>query len=82
MKNVWKKVYDKSCKGYITALDLNSASCLSVPKEEKKGLSIILPLIVFQVFIPVGKLINLEFIVQGTKEERRKIFFGWGSKAI
>ena len=82
MKNVWKKVYDKSCKGYITALDLNSASCLSIPKEEKKGLAIIMPLIVFQVFNPLGKLINLEFIIQGTKDEWRKLFFGRGSKTI
>lgn len=71
MKNVRKKVYDKSCKGYVTALDINSASSISIPKEEKKGLSIILPYIVFQVFIPVGKLINIEFIVQGNKYERR-----------
>jgi len=42
---------------------------LSIPKEEKKGLAIIMPLIVFQVFIPLGKLINLEFIIQGTKDE-------------
>jgi len=82
MKNVRKKVYDKSCKGYVTALDINSASSISIPKEEKKGLSIILPYIVFQVFIPVGKLINIEFIVQGNKYERRWIFFGWGSKSI
>ena len=47
MKNVRKKVYDKTCKGYITALDLNSASSISIPKEEKKGLCIVLPYIVF-----------------------------------
>lgn len=63
MKNVRKKVYDKTSKGYVTALDLNSASSLSIPKEEKKGLAITFPMIVFQVLIPVGKLINLEFVV-------------------
>jgi len=63
MKNVRKKVYDKTSKGYVTALDLNSASALSIPKEEKKGLAITFPMIVFQVIIPVGKLINIEFIV-------------------
>jgi len=82
MKNVRKKVYDKTCKGYVTAIDMNSASSISIPKEEKKGLCIVLPFIVFQIFIPVGKLINIEFIIQGEKYDRRRIFFGRGSKQI
>lgn len=47
LKNVKKKVYDKSCKGYITALDSNSAAFMMIPKEEKKGLGLDYPFIVF-----------------------------------
>ena len=55
LRSVKKKVYEKSSKGYITAVDTNSASSMVLPKDGKKELAIILPFILFQVFIPAGK---------------------------
>lgn len=47
MKNAKKKVYEKSCKGYVTGLDTNSAAFIGLPKEEKKGLGITMPYLLF-----------------------------------
>ena len=82
LRSVKKKVYEKSSKGYITAVDTNSASSMVLPKDGKKELAIILPFILFQVFIPAGKQISLEFVVTDTLGFKRRINFGKGTKTL
>jgi len=55
MKSVKKKVYDKTAKGYISDVTTNAASSMSIPKSDNKGLEIVLPYLLFQVFIPFKK---------------------------
>jgi len=49
---------------------------MCIPKEEKKGLGITFPFILFQILIPIGKQITIDVKVIGERNERRCINFG------
>ena len=81
MKAVKKKVYDKTAKGYITDITTNAASSMSIPKTDK-GLEILMPYVLFQVYIPYKKQISIEFVVTDSKLHKKRINFGRGTKTV
>ncbi len=82
MRAVKKKVYEKSAKGYVSAIDTNAASSVTLPKDDKKSLAIIMPFLLFQVFIPVSKAISIEVVVTDESGNKKRINFGKGTKTL
>ena len=82
MRAVKKKVYEKSAKGYVSAIDTNAASSVSLPKDDKKNLAIVMPYLLFQVFIPFGKAISIEIAVTDATLTKRRLNFGKGTKGL
>lgn len=76
MKAIKKKVYDKSAKGYISDITTNAASSMSLPKSDSKGLEILMPYLLFQIFIPFKKQISLELVITDSKMHKKRINFG------
>jgi hypothetical protein len=50
-----KQVYDKSALGYVLNLDTQTNGVFQLPKTEKTSLGIVMPFVVFQIYIPSGK---------------------------
>ena len=64
-----EKVFDKSVKGNIFSLESPGAS-LSFPKTDKSGVCMVQPFLVFQVYLPVGRPLNIEVAITDSKKVR------------
>ncbi|KAG0611577.1 hypothetical protein M758_7G151000, partial [Ceratodon purpureus] len=71
-----QKLYDKSVKTYVYSLCGGPASKLQLPKDEdKKGLQLLQPFLVFQIFVPANQPLAFELRVTDTSNTRRKMYF-------
>ena len=50
-----KQVYDKSALGYVINLDTHTNGVFQLPKTDKNSLGIVMPYVVFQIYIPSGR---------------------------
>lgn len=77
-----KQAYDKSALGYILNIDTQSKGVLQFPKNEKTSLGLLMPFVVFQVFIPTGKPFQCEFRIADNTSNKKRLIFTHGTKAI
>ena len=64
-----EKVFDKSVKGNIFSMESPGAS-LTFPKTDKSGICMVQPFLVFQVFLPMGRPLNIEVAITDSKKVR------------
>jgi len=55
-----KRLYDKQVKGYVYAISGGPGHKMQLPKDERKGLALKQPYLVFQFFVPAGQHISFE----------------------
>ena len=78
-----KKLYDRSIKGYMLALEKESASTsLQFPKSTKGSLGITQPLLVLQLQLHPEKAFSLEMIVVDSDRQRRRFHLSTNFKDI
>eukprot|EP00742_Colponemidia_sp_Colp-10_P003627 GILJ01003861.1.p1 GENE.GILJ01003861.1~~GILJ01003861.1.p1 ORF type:complete len:847 (+),score=73.44 GILJ01003861.1:39-2543(+) len=69
-----QKVLDKTVKGYVYSID-GTQSRMQLPKDEKKGLGLVQPHLIFQIYLPVGRPLTLEVGVSDSGKTRRRLLF-------
>lgn len=77
-----KQVYDKSALGYVLNVDTQSKGVLQFPKNDKNTLGIVMPYVVFQVYLPTNKAFQCEFRVCDSNNTKRRLIFTHGAKSI
>lgn len=78
-----KKVYDRSIKGYMTALEKESSTTfLQIPRSSKSSLGITQPLLVFQIQLHPEKSFTLELILLDSERQKRRFHLSTKFKEI
>lgn len=77
-----KQVYDKSALGYVLNIDTQAKGALQLPKNEKTSLGIVMPFIVFQVYLPSARPFQCEFRISDGTDTKRRLIFTNGAKTV
>jgi len=82
-ENNIKKVYDRSIKGYMAALEKESSSTfLQIPRSSKSSLGITQPLLVFQIQLHPEKSFTLELILIDSDRQKRRFHLSTNFKEV
>lgn len=78
-----KKLYDRSIKGYMVAIEKESATTsIQFPKSSKGSLMITQPVLVLQLQLHPERSFSLEIIVVDTDQQRRRFHLSTNFKEV